>query len=353
MTREPIREHLADARRPRPLPGWWHAATASRRLAAARRALPDVLAALVRDGSAPWTPVSSNWTSTGTAVVHLRCAGQAAMLRLSTAGQGRLRRETAVLHSLHSLPLPDDLRRLLPRRLAAGAEAGWEYALDEALVGGSLELLVNTEMWAAVLPSALAAAEALHRTTARPGVIDADRLRHWVDDPLAVVAAAVSALPGLTPPTQVSRLRDLLHRELGGRAVMTSWIHGDFWAGNLLAVPPGTLTGIVDWDLSGDDELPIHDYLHLIVHRRRDVSGADIGDVVRELLAADAWSAEDLAVVARTDWTFPDGMPPTKVLLLLHWLRHVAAVSVQQRSYVTHSVGVWQVRNVHRVLRAL
>ena len=33
--------------------------------------------------------------------------------------------------------------------------------------------------------------------------------------------------------------------------------------------------------------------------------------------------------------------------------RHVAAVSVQQRSYVTHSVRVWELRNVHRVLRSL
>jgi hypothetical protein len=40
-------------------------------------------------------------------------------------------------------------------------------------------------------------------------------------------------------------------------------------------------------------------------------------------------------------------------LLLLYWLRYIAAIGQQQEQYVDHSVLIWRLRNVYPVLRAL
>ena len=357
MTETPgplVAPHLSVLAGRRPLPGWWHAARAPGRLAEARRRLPEVIAMLPPPaGGGEWRLTASTWTATGTAVVRLASADSSAVLRLSAAGSARLLRESAVLAALAALPLPEELRGLMPERLDSGTAGGWAYTLDVTLPGRSMELLVGQAAWARAELQAVEAIEHLHRLSAREVRVDDALLRCWVDDPLAVVARVVGALPGVTPPSRLTRLRDILRSALDGQAVQVGWVHGDFWAGNLLGDPSGRLTGVVDWDLAGVDELSVHDHLHLLIHRRRDVTGKEIGDVVRDLLRAGSWTEGEAALLGRTAWAFPDGPPPDDVLVLMHWLRHVAAVSVQQRTYVNHSVRVWELRNVHRVLRAL
>jgi aminoglycoside phosphotransferase (APT) family kinase protein len=127
--------------------------------------------------------------------------------------------------------------------------------------------------------------------------------------------------------------------------VTTSWIHGDFWTGNVLTVD-GQVSGVIDWDLASDDELPSHDLLNLLIHARWTAEHRELADVVLALLHEPDWSETERALLG----------PPAveeRTALLLYWLRHVAAVGVQQLSYVPHSVLVWRWRNVHRLLHQL
>jgi aminoglycoside phosphotransferase (APT) family kinase protein len=320
-------------------------------LSAARRRLPAVLA----DARSSATPAvrSALWTSTGTAVFRLDEPART-VLRLSPFSDAALQRETEVLAELAGLALPSPLRRLLPARLCAGRVGAWGYVLDREIPGVSGELLVGQPAWAELQADAVAALTALHGVAARRTVVDEALLQRWVDAPVAVVARICGRLPRVTPMHRLDRLRTLLREELAGRQVEVGWAHGDFWAGNLLTEADGRLTGIVDWDLAAPDELALHDLLHLLLYHRRLVSGSETGDLVVGLLAGEQpWTPEEAPVVELARAAFPDGPPSDRVLVLLHWLRHVAAVSVQQRAYVQHSVRVWELRNVHRVLRAV
>jgi aminoglycoside phosphotransferase (APT) family kinase protein len=276
------------------------------------------------------------------------------VLRLTATGQDAFARETAVLDVLRSVGLPEHVLALLPRRLATGTVGGLAYVVDEELPGHTAELHAGQPTWRALESAALGAVDALHRATAQSVVVDDQVLDHWVEQPLAVVTRMVRQLPGVTPGDRLPRLRAELRQALAGRTVTTSWVHGDYWAGNLLALPDGRLSGIVDWDLACAGELAVHDYLHLLLYRRWAVAGQELGDAVCTLLRDDrAWTEDERAALAQSAWVFADVPPPPRVLLLLQWLRHVAAVSVQQQRYVTHSVRVWELRNVHRVLKAL
>jgi aminoglycoside phosphotransferase (APT) family kinase protein len=103
--------------------------------------------------------------------------------------------------------------------------------------------------------------------------------------------------------------------------VRTSWIHGDFWPGNLLSAQPGGLvTGVVDWDCASDQQLPLHDLLHLHVFTRRLTRGDELGHIVVRALRSGIGDA--LGVSAGEVATWLDGVPQ-RPAVLLYWLRHV------------------------------
>ena len=333
----------------------WQHATRHRSQAAARRAVPAVLhdatAQSPQLAGALCRPLA--WTTTGTGLFQLRTAGVHAVLRLTAAGGPRLRREADVLASLNRLPLTSAVRAVLPQRLAAGALSGFEYAVDVELPGVAGDLLVGQPTWEGIRRDAFAVIDAVHRAGSVDTRVGDDLLRRWVDAPIEIVRRACTRLPGLASRARLDQLGALLRSELAGRDVRTSWVHGDFWAGNLLVGPGALVTGVVDWDLAAPDELPVHDYLHLLLYRLRSTTGRDLGAITRDLLADGPGSAEITAAAGAWEWAFPDGSPPRRVLVLLHWLRHVAVVSLQQQSYVAHSVRAWDLRNIHPVLRSL
>jgi hypothetical protein len=313
-----------------------------------------------------WVASPGAWTSTGTAVFSLGAPGQApvALLRLSPTGGERLNRESTVFTQLSDAALPEDVRSVLPRRLAAGQVRGCTFVVDALLPGQPAERFAKGPGWPALQGAALAAVAALHHATASVRVGDDALVRDWVDAPVAVLAAVLKRFPQVTSPARLEAVREQITSALVGRDLTVCWVHGDFWPGNLLVDPASQrLTGIVDWDLAAPSELPIHDYLHLLLYRRRVIHGGEIGDIVSGLLSGRAAFTSDeqqtLAGAAQSFWGSSGSSgssgeaPPLRALLLLYWLRYVAAISLQQRSYVTHSVRVWELRNVHRVLRVV
>jgi hypothetical protein len=336
--------------------GRWTAFRGGRELARATRlvgpALIQVRAHLQE--AEPWVESPGTWTSTGTGCFPLGVRGEVpvALMRLSPTGGDRLSRESGVLARLAQAPLPEALRAVLPQRLATGEIRGCTYVVDRMLPGQSGERFAGEPEWTAVERSALTRLGELHQATASARVVDEALLQDWVHAPLTVLRPIVERLPHGSSG-RLDEVRDQLIGALTGQAVRAVWVHGDLWPGNLL-VDPGTqqVTGIVDWDLAGPDELPVHDYLHVLLSRRRVASGAQMGEVVSEVLSGRApLTPEERRELARSYWCFPAGAPPLQVLLLLYWLRYVATISLQQNSYVTHSVRIWQRRNVHRVLK--
>lgn len=327
-------------------------------LDAALGLVPSALAAVPQADprAGGWEVLDADWTSTGTAVVRLGPPGgqPVALLRISPSGAARLPHETRVLHELAAAKLPAPIAAALPRRLAAGTVSGSAYAVDALVPGVPADTLeTDAEAWAAVSGTTVGLLTSLHQATATRIVCDDDQLHAWVDAPLDVLAQGAARWHLLAPTSRIAALRERLRAALRGVVVEAGWVHGDLWSGNLL-VDPSTraVTGVVDWDLAASPDLPLLDVLHLLLHHRRAVSGQETGQVVADVVRGRAsWDAHERALLDRSRWCLPDGGPADEDLVLLAWLRHVAAISLQQRRYVAHSVRAWELRNVHRVLR--
>jgi Ser/Thr protein kinase RdoA (MazF antagonist) len=283
-------------------------------------------------------------TSTGVAVVpmtdpggRLRCVVKVPTTRPASRG---LRREEEVLAALHSDDRLGDWRELLPRALA---QATGGFRVDAALPGVPPPAAAPARL----VEAAAAAIHVLHRATAATATGDAARVERWVDAPLRELwprrPRRVRA--------RLERLGDELHGALLGKRLETSWIHGDFWLGNLLvAHDGGAVLGIVDWDAAAPDELPLHDLLHLLLYARRSATGAELGALVRAHLHGAPWPEDERVLLERYGgWSELS----ERHALLLYWLRHAAAHTRQQARGSAPRYRLWRLRNVDRMLAAL
>ncbi|MCW3843497.1 aminoglycoside phosphotransferase family protein [Micromonospora yasonensis] len=312
---------------------------------------PRLVALATATDHARWRTGTVAFTSTSVAVatVRGRGTGRRYMVKVpwtDRAAEG-LRRQTTVLDQLWTNPRLPGLRAFLPYCAAQGAVEGRYYCVEGALPGvpASGMMLWRTRR-AALLASAGRVIRDLHRRTRERTLLDRAAVAEWVDVPLRRLEEFAAAHPrrGRFLDT-VCRLREELVVALVGRTVHTSWIHGDYWPGNLLATSPdGQVTGIVDWDRAAPRQLPLHDLLHLHVLARRLVRGDELGEIVVQALRHGIDRTLDVPTDEAAGWL--DGIPP-RPALLLYWLRHILLFIDSEGD---HDDPRWIRGNVERVL---
>jgi aminoglycoside phosphotransferase (APT) family kinase protein len=327
-----------------------------RALAQACAHVPAILATLPPEPEAPplntWRVHRSEWTESDVAVISVGPPGAPAALVLklarADAGATALRRQSMVLGALRAAPALGAWRSLLPAMLSQGEVDGHLYSVEGALPGRDMRRVLSGSPGQkdAVLFSAAEAIAELHRRTARPVLVDPERVDQWTGLSLRTLRTATGQ------DGQIARLSGLLVAGLVGRALGAGWIHGDFWPGNLLVAPDGTtVTGIVDWDLAAPDELPTHDLLNLVVSTRQLAEAWELGDIVRMWLQQDRRLERERALI-RALAPFPLDDPAfERAIVLLFWLRFVA--SYIGKSPNRAGSGWWMAKNVDGVLRSL
>lgn len=320
-----------------------------------RRWTASVAARVVADAmpglGSGWRTARVTFTSTSMAIATVVHSGSPrrylVKIPWTVASAASLRQQRTVLANLAREPRLAPLRPLLPRCVGQGEVDGRSYLIEEALPGVCASALMRRPARRrALLEAATAVISDLHARTRSEIVLDRATVREWVDVPLRRIEAAMHTR---SRPARlldaIERLREELTAVLVGRAVHVSWIHGDFWPGNLLAAPPGgRVTGVVDWDCAAPAQLPLHDLLHLHVFAHRLVAGGELGDIVVRALrhGTDRTLAVPPGVVAA--WL--DTIPP-RAALLLYWLRHVLLFIDSKGD---HDKPRWVRGNVERVL---
>jgi len=298
-----------------------------------------------------WRTTSVAVTSTSVTIATVARPGSprryVVKIPWTAAGVAGLRRQAAVLETLGREPRLSGLRAVLPHCVDQGEIEGRHYSVEEALPGVSASaLMLRRDGRDALLRSATTVIGDLHARTREPAVLDRSTVQGWVDVPLRRIEKCILTRPHSTRFLDaVGRVREELVAVLVGRTVHVSWIHGDFWPGNVLAVSPsGRVTGVVDWDCAGPGQLPLHDLLHLHVLARRLAGGGELGEIVVRSLGRGI--DQTLAVASAEVVAWLDTIPP-RAALLLYWLRHVLLFIDSEGD---HDKPRWLRGNVERVL---
>jgi aminoglycoside phosphotransferase (APT) family kinase protein len=299
-------------------------------------------------------------TSTGLAVVAIAPRGEApcavVKLALSESARAALSRESGALAALRADGRLGGWRRLLPVPRAHGIIGGRPYRLDLALRGRPAELRGgDARQHRRAVAVAAETIDFLHTATRTTVAVDAELREAWIERHLRALGGR--SRRGGTLEEPLRRLGGELHRTLGECTLPASWIHGDYWLGNLLfstsRAAPGAVGGIVDWETAADLELTCHDLLHLLLYTRRVSSGRELGEIVREQLQSGQWTADERVLLDRHAGWRRDGSLSDRTALLLYWLRHAAMHARQQGSSPGYRYAIWERRNVLPVLVAL
>lgn len=300
----------------------WRAGSARGRLA---RIAPRLVAtALPQVDPNAWRTEAVTLTGTFVGVALVTCAptGQRVVVKVPYTGDGveSLRRQTTVLAALHANPQLAGWLDMVPRTLAEGKVNGRAYWIEKALPGSPVSAVRSGERVGHILEAATRFIEDLHGRTAEPRILDAETVRSWVERPVRRIAASCGTSRRERCLPSLDRLRGELTAALVGRRARTSWIHGDFWPGNVLA-QGSVVSGVVDWDRASPDQLALHDLLHLHVLTRRLATGDELGDVVVRALRYGIDGTIGLPAGRLATWL--EGIPE-RPAVLLYWLRHVS-----------------------------
>jgi aminoglycoside phosphotransferase (APT) family kinase protein len=304
-------------------------AHADRRIATgAYPVVPEILARV--DAPAPeagatrWQVEAMHHNPVGmtmlTAGIPRRPAHLLIKLADTAAASDSLDWECRALHALRDDERLGDWRDLLPEVLAHGRIESTTYIIEERLSGTTLRDRAADQR---LLCTAADAIGRLHRATARDAIVGAELLERAVLEPTRMLTDALARRRGQRPNiVALERLADDLCASLDGRVSVLSWIHGDYWSGNILANGNGELSGIIDWEFARPDDIPSFDLATLILLARAESSGHHLGRVVRDLLSSSAaWTPAELALLggavdARAGLDLD-------ALALLAWLRHI------------------------------
>jgi len=330
----------------------WRGWRSRRRLAAVCEVIPEVLARIgvsSSPGSGAHLAVTSTaWSGTGVAVAKVALGEDALVVKLpSRQAAPGLHGAAEAMRRLRADPRVGDFARFVPTPLGDGEIDGQPYAVERALPGVAADLVLLSIPHAreSIVRAAAAAISELHQRTARTVTVDAATRAAWVDRPAEVVARVSSA------PDRVEALAAEVGTAFEGRCVVVSWIHGDYWPGNLL-VMPGTdaIVGIVDYEWATPDALPQHDLLHLLVYTRMLIEGVELGVVVRALLQGARWTPAEQRLIDEASTAGQAQVGMDRSMLLLFWLRHVS-LSLRQSPHYARD-RIWMTRNIEYVVAA-
>ncbi len=320
------------------------------------RLFPQIAATLTTPSVANWAVQDLVQPVNEAVVVNLGPIGQppAAVLKLprSNCAVTSLQTQKEVLTELFANPQLKEFSALLPAVLTDGEITGQPYTIERRLPGVDARELLLSNPAACVRVSNVAAAAIaqLHRGTATTVVADKVVLQQWIDDPIATIRCVLARR---TRPrdnlSALDRLAAELKTRLGDQTLTASWIHGDFMPGNILMSSDGAvLTGIVDWDLAAFGELPQVDVVHFLLSTRVLMEHRELGDVMRRLLEQDSWTENERAILAASCAALGHTVVDLRTLMLLSWLRHIAANLKKSTRYKRN--WLWLIKNVEGVL---
>jgi aminoglycoside phosphotransferase (APT) family kinase protein len=337
----------------------WRAWTRRNDLPQARRILPAILhkmqSAAGHDGAPEWQAQRLLPTLNDITVITLGAAGQApvAVLKLprSEVAVASLKRQIGALQDLHRDDRLGEWRSSLPKPLVAGNVGRQFFAVEELVNGERAEsLLESSETRITAQITALAWLETFHRRTSGQQKVDAEMLQRLIGEPLRTVRDwNAHRRNGQKHAPAIDRLETELHKALSGRTVTVSRTHGDFTPGNILMEEGGRrITGVLDWELSRQADLPLVDVIQFLLAGRMLTHKRELGDIMRDLLGTTSWTDEERQILAHAQAALPGDTLDSRAMLLLAWLRHVSDNLNKSAHYATH--WLWTAKNVDGVL---
>jgi aminoglycoside phosphotransferase (APT) family kinase protein/SAM-dependent methyltransferase len=242
----------------------------------------------------------------------------------SPIAAGRALRNFAALQAFHTASfIPNAMKALVPQPRLKGAVCGYDYYVEDARPGTARDDYPGWSPGKDWEPQALRFIYDLHHTTRRVIQIDRNEFDRDIATPLRRVRRRCGIV-GIGSDRVFDTLGAVLERSLIGEFLPFVWSHGDYAGGNCLYDTSRVLSGVVDWELFSECQLPLLDLLHCmdIPAERNSRPTWQRFDAIFTMLQCDC--GRQMPAVASYVERMEISQRVLPALLIMYWIDHVA-----------------------------
>lgn len=257
---------------------------------------------------------------------------------------------------IHASPALLAVQPLVPRTIAWGQFEDCSYQLETAIPGEAVGRQLQAAELSSLVRFAADALLTLQVNTRQQCIVDEPLFERLAGRHLSGIRTTAMARPNSADLCEyIDRTESELRELLLSLELPVTWIHGDYWPGNLLFCRNGAvrLSGIVDWDRASSSDLPLHDLLHLIAYSRKLHQPGSLGYHIESGLLPGAYMADELRLLEESCRQL--GVELTSDLLrgmtIIYWARFVAEHLARYPGSAANRH--WFDENVSRVLHAI
>ena len=180
----------------------------------------------------------------------------------------------------------------VPRILKSGKFQNYTYYCEEKLPGVTIDIPISK--MDELVEKATDFITKFHQETAQPITIDEAHFKR-------LFAREISRLsPYLSSDYQakLNQIERSLKQSLLGKPFKTVWFHGDYNVENVLFdTKTWQITGIIDWDLSRDEGLPLLDILYLLTYKESLITKQNVVDIFKNKLLTFGFNGQQQEII--------------------------------------------------------
>jgi len=212
---------------------------------------------------------------------------------------------------------------LVPRSLEVGKFNGLTYYCESRHPGVAIDLPIS-RMDDMVVKAADFITK-FHQETARDIMIDESNFKRLFGREFA------RFYPYLDDGyrMKLKTIEDSLKKELIGKPFKTVWLHGDYKIENILFdTKKWQIRGIIDWDLSRREGLPLLDIFYLLVYNEKILTKKNLTDIFAHIFFD--FTANDNKIIGRYRGLTKISNQFLKPMLVMAWITHIVERCKQQ-----------------------
>lgn len=234
---------------------------------------------------------------------------------LDRESEGRCSVNNEMLKSLIST----SITVFVPQSLDAGIFEEKKYYIESRLPGSAIDLpLSNIDE---MVGKAADFIMRFHRETAKDIVIDRSSFKHLFGHYFDRL------YPYLNDEykTKLLKIESRIKGELIGESFKIVWFHGDYKAENVLFdTKSWEIRGVIDWDLSKIEGLPLLDILYLLFYRQYTLTKRSVADVLKDMFSGTSFEDAEEKIIRKYCSAIGINSDFRQSLLIMFWIHHVS-----------------------------
>ncbi len=256
----------------------------------------------------------------------------------------RYRVNKNMLKSLAQTKIAD----FVPRFKEEGNIDGYVYFCEERLKGSAID--VPLSKMDEMVEKAVKFITSFHQETLAQISLDRNNFKR-------LIARNFNELTDYLPTAYKEKLEKIeagVEKQLMGKTFVTVWQHGDYKIENILFnTSDWQIKGVIDWDLSHKEGLPLLDIFYLLLYKASLETHEGISKIFRSRFLLLVFS--DLENKIITDYLKTLKLPRdcTKSMLIIFWLQHIAERYQDRLINKKVTQKEWFRENIYNVIDAI